>query len=81
MDKPIKRWEDAGRQLESLDVIEEAIALLKTSNLNWLLLVGTHQHASTIHSDLCQQSANMLDDWNENGTLQEDIRRHLEPLL
>lgn len=72
---------EPGKQFGSLDSIQDAIDTLNQSGFNYLLLVGTHENAATIYSDLDKQSAFMLDDHNESGMLQADIRRHLEPIL
>lgn len=73
--------DDPGRQLDSTDHIEDALDILAKSGFNYMLLVGTHEKASTIYSNLDMGSALMLDDWNENEQLRSDIRNHLEGII
>lgn len=74
---PLALWGNTGKQLDSLDSVEDAVSILRESEFNFILLVGTHEHASTIQSDLTNEAAAMLTDWNANGVLQADFASHL----
>jgi hypothetical protein len=65
-------------RLESSDFEEDACDILNRSGLAWLLLVGSHEHATTFYSRLNEREAGIILEWVRDGRLAQYIKDHIQ---